>query len=125
MNIVKELMERKGIQQKELAMSVGVSQPTVSDWVRNRKDPKGENLEKVAAFFGVTTQVVRGLDPIPGSTPKYKMTEEEREIWELREQVRRDPERHYLFSLAKNANIDDVRQAVAIIDALKKTRGGD
>ena len=54
-----------------------------------------------------------------------EMTDEDRELWELREQVRRDPDRHYLFSLAKDANIDDVRQAVAIIDALKKTRGGD
>lgn len=66
MNIVGELMERAGIEQKELAMAIGVSQPTISDWKRNKKDPKGENLEKVAQFFGVTTQVIKGLDPFPG-----------------------------------------------------------
>lgn len=69
MNIIGELMERMGIEQKELALAVGVSQPTISDWKRNKKDPKGENLEKVARFFGVSTQVIKGLDPLPGKHP--------------------------------------------------------
>lgn len=44
------------------------------------------------------------------------------DLFDLREQVRRDPERHYLLSLARDGDISDVRQAVAIIDALKKTK---
>jgi hypothetical protein len=64
------------------------------------------------------------VDYLLGRTDKENKTVmNENDIWELREQVRRDPERHYLFSLAKDADIEDVRQAVAIIDALKKTRG--
>lgn len=67
MNIVKELRKKKGVQQKELAISIGVSQPTVSDWEANRKDPSGERLRKLAEYFGVDELVVlgRGLGGVP------------------------------------------------------------
>lgn len=60
MNIVRELRKRKGVQQKELAIAVGVSQPTVSEWEANKKDPSGERLKKLAEFFGVDELVVLG-----------------------------------------------------------------
>lgn len=60
MNIVKELRKKKGIQQKELALEIGVSRPTVSEWESNKKDPSGERLKKLAEFFEVDELVVLG-----------------------------------------------------------------
>ena len=60
MNIVKELRKRKGIQQKELALIIGVAQPTVSEWELNKKDPSGERLKKLADYFGVDELVILG-----------------------------------------------------------------
>ena len=60
MNNVRELRLKKGIQQKELALEVGVSNATVSDWEHGRKNPSGERLEKLAEFFGVSESVVLG-----------------------------------------------------------------
>lgn len=125
MNRTKELRLRAGMQQKEVALAIGVSRPTVSEWEHQKKDPTGDRLKKLASLFNVSTGVILGMVPIPDFFPDDTSSEEQdndRELWELREQVRRDPERHYLFSLARDANIDDVRQAVAIIDALKNTR---
>ncbi len=65
MNKVKELCIRKGIVQKELASMVGVSQPTVSDWFNNKKDPSGVRLEKLSAILGVGRAVILGLDEVP------------------------------------------------------------
>ena len=53
MNIVKELRKKKGVQQKELAIEIGVAQPTVSDWESGKKDPSGERLKKLAEYFEV------------------------------------------------------------------------
>ena len=53
MNIVKELRRKKGIQQKQLALEIGVSCPTVSEWETGKKDPSGERLKKLAEFFQV------------------------------------------------------------------------
>ena len=123
MNRIKELRMRAGLQQKEIAIAAGVSRPTVSEWEHQKKDPSGERLKKLAALFDVSTGVILCLDPYEsdGTASDATLTKDE-EIWELREKVRRDPERHYLFSLASNGTIDDVRRAVAIIDALKQTK---
>lgn len=60
MNIVRELRKKKGIQQKELALTLGVSQPTISDWEANKKDPSGDRLKRLANYFGVDELVILG-----------------------------------------------------------------
>lgn len=60
MNIIRELRKKKGIQQKELAIAIGVSCPTVSAWESNKKDPSGERLQKLAKFFDVDELVILG-----------------------------------------------------------------
>lgn len=54
MNAVKSLRRRKGMQQKELAIAVGVSQATVSEWEHGKKDPSGERITKLMKIFGVS-----------------------------------------------------------------------
>lgn len=65
MNRVRELAEIRDISQKELRYALGVSQSTLSDWMNQKKDPKNENLRKVAEYFGVNPLVIKGLAPIP------------------------------------------------------------
>ena len=65
MNRVKELCDRRGIVQKQLALAVGVSQPTVSDWFRNKTDPSGARLEKLSEVLGVSRAVILGYDADP------------------------------------------------------------
>lgn len=60
MNIVKELRKKKGIQQKELAIAIGVSCPTVSGWESGKKDPSGERLKKLAEYFAVDELFILG-----------------------------------------------------------------
>lgn len=60
MNIVRELRKKKGIQQKELAIAIGVSCPTVSAWESNKKDPSGERLQKLSKYFDVDPLVILG-----------------------------------------------------------------
>ena len=62
MNIVRELRKKKGIQQKELAIEIGVSIPTVSDWETGKKDPTGERLKKLANYFEVDELVILGQE---------------------------------------------------------------
>ena len=69
MNIVKELRKKKGIQQKELAIEIGVSRPTVSEWESGKKDPSGERLRKLARYFDVDELVVLGKTVIDLQDP--------------------------------------------------------
>ena len=121
MNAIKSLRLRAGMQQKEVALAVGVSRPTVSEWEHQKKDPTGERLKKLAKLFNVSTGVVLAMEPIPSSVPVTLDSDEARELWELREAVRRDPDRRVLFSLAKNGTAAQVRQMVSLLDAMKAT----
>ena len=67
MNIVRQLRMQRGIQQKELAIEIGVSNATVSDWEHGRKNPSGERLRKLADFFGVEPMVILGSADVGGS----------------------------------------------------------
>lgn len=60
MNIVRELRLRAGMQQKDLAISVGVSRPTVSEWEHNKKDPSGDRLKRLSEIFGVDPGIILG-----------------------------------------------------------------
>ena len=81
MNIVRELRLRAGMQQKDLAISVGVSRPTVSEWEHNKKDPSGDRLKKLSEIFSVDPGVILGYRPytVPANQPA-PATEESRII---------------------------------------------
>ena len=60
MNNVRDLRISKGIQAKELALEIGVSNATVSDWEHGRKNPSGDRLQKLSEYFGVDTDTILG-----------------------------------------------------------------
>lgn len=60
MNLVRELRKMAGMQQKEVAIAVGVSRPTVSEWEHGKKDPSGERLTKLAKLFDVDPGIILG-----------------------------------------------------------------
>lgn len=66
---IKELREQREIQQKELAIDLGVTQPTISNWELGRKLPSAKLTQKIADYFGVSVDYVLGRDdekqPIP------------------------------------------------------------
>lgn len=77
MNIVRELRKKKGIQQKELALEIGVSNAAVSDWENGKKDPTGERLRKLAEYFSVDEQFILGYGQ---KNPTYFIPENPRII---------------------------------------------
>ena len=113
MNIVKELRKKAGIQQKELALIIGVSRPTVSEWESNKKDPSGERLKKLAQYFGVDELVILGKNVV--TMTEYYDTDE---TLELLERYRRDPNFRLLFSAANKASPEHIRAAAAMLKAL-------
>ena len=71
MNRVKELRLAAGMQQKELALSIGVRQPAISDWERQKADPTNENIEKLMVLFNVPRDKVICPPPQPEWNVQY------------------------------------------------------
>lgn len=57
-NKIKDLAIKKKITLAELEREVGISNGQIRKW--NERSPKAENLEKVADYFGVTTDYLLG-----------------------------------------------------------------
>ena len=63
MNRIKELRERKGIGQKELAEKIKVTQQTISLYENGSREPRLETWQKLADFFGVSVPYLQGIQP--------------------------------------------------------------
>jgi transcriptional regulator with XRE-family HTH domain len=52
--LLKELFKSKGIKQKWLAQKLGVSEVTVSNWVKEKSHPSEKNLEKLCSILNIS-----------------------------------------------------------------------
>ena len=51
-------LQQTGETQKSIAEVIGVSAPTVNEWLKAKKYPRPEKLEKLARYFGVSVAVL-------------------------------------------------------------------
>lgn len=124
MNNIRKLRLKKGIQQKELAIEIGVAQATVSDWEHGRKNPSGERLRKLADFFGVNSLVVLGEAPdpstlfVPDDPKKSGKSETEQILDRLLKQLEaqpRTPEARLVSGVMDRMPQDDRGKAVKLL----------
>lgn len=69
MNRIKECRLKKGMSQKFVALSLGVSPPSVWGWENDKNAPTQENLSALADLFGVSVDYLLGREdasPRPG-----------------------------------------------------------
>lgn len=63
MNRIAELRKLKNVSQKDIADAVGVSVFAVSKWETGKTIPTGDNLRKMAEYFGCEPEdILSGLD---------------------------------------------------------------
>lgn len=64
---LKYYMERSGKNQKEMAAVVGVSAPTFNEWLKGKKFPRIDKIEKLSQYFGILKS-----DLIEDKTPEHR-----------------------------------------------------
>ena len=52
---ITELLDKKGILQRELAERVGITETTMSRYINDKREPKGTVLSKIAEVLGVSS----------------------------------------------------------------------
>ena len=63
-NRIKELREKEGLTQKQLAKKAGLTQQSISFYEANRRKPKIETWKRLADFFGVSVPYLQGYAEI-------------------------------------------------------------
>ena len=88
---IRELRERREIAQKALAIDLGVSQATVSNWESGHKVPSARSTRRLADYFGVSMDYLMGYDdtePVQTSEEQKKTRPPKKEDGPENERVR-------------------------------------
>ena len=114
--ILRSLLKEKKMTVAELARRANVNNNTLYSYLRrNSRRPDPALLGAIADVLGVTIFQLLDVNEEVVEDPPTD------EIWELRETLRRNPEMRTLFSVTKTATPDQIRQTIAIIEALKNS----
>lgn len=89
---IKELRKNNKITQEQLGNAIGVSKMAISYFEKGKKSPGRESLEKIADYFGVTTDYLLGRseDPELNEEENKIVTEEGKNILALIENLPED-----------------------------------
>lgn len=119
-----QLCENQNVTPYQVSKNTGVTQATFSQW-KSGSTPRDTTLQKIADYFGVTLAYLKGESPDPRPSPAPVSSDEPTasELMEYLEMLRSRSECRMLFSLAKDATPEDVRRAVAVIEALRREEG--
>ncbi|MGP1598526.1 helix-turn-helix domain-containing protein [Peptoanaerobacter stomatis] len=86
-DIINEVMKEKNINQSELSRKTGITQSTISDWVRGKYLPRQDKIDVLAKALDVQPAYLMGfIDNEPYSLNRRDI----KEIDEYMEQVERD-----------------------------------
>ncbi len=102
----KEMM----LTQKALADKVGAKHNSVSDWENGKNMPDPDTIVSLCEVLGLDAGYLLRSEP---------QTAGDDEIWELREELRRNPDMRILFSASKGAKKEHIQAAAAMLNALK------
>lgn len=147
---IRNLRNAHGMSQTEFADAIKRKQSTIAMYESGDRLPPATIITSIANLFSVsfddiyyseeerkqghhtkstvtfdTSKANIHVPPYHGLADRLvetAMSEEDDELMRELEAIRRDPERRRLFKRASHSDLDEVRQANAILDALKNTR---
>ena len=109
------LLKSRSITKTFIAKTLNRSATLCQDWKQRKSQPSDTQLREVARILGTTPEYLRGeTDEV---TPNAQECEE---MEQLLTSLREREDMRMLFKLAKDASPEDVRQAVKIIEALRR-----
>lgn len=67
---LKEILSKRGMTQKMLANSLGVTENAVSNWVKGKREPSIATIEKMVSLLDCTADDLLGIQREAGSESK-------------------------------------------------------
>lgn len=117
---IKQAREARGMTMLQLAEKIGVREATVSRYESGTiKNLPQSRLVAIAKALGVDSNYLMDWD---GPEPELQNNGD---LMDLREQLRRQPGMRILFDASKNATEQDLLDAAALIEGFKRRRDGE
>ena len=109
------LCEQKGVSVTRATVEMGLSRTIGSKWKRTGATPNGETLNRIAEYFGVTTDYL--LTGEETNTAAIDVVDDD--LREYLDELRNRPEKRLLFSVTKNATRSQIEAIVKMIEEMQ------
>jgi transcriptional regulator with XRE-family HTH domain len=80
------LREEKGLSQYDVAERLGIKRPRYNAWEQGLSKPRADMLDKLAAFFGVTTDYLLGHESSDATAPSWATSKDIRDFKKMLEE---------------------------------------
>ena len=111
--IYKELRDKRGLKDSQVAKETGIGQSTFTDWKKGRSAPKQEKLQKIADFFGVTVEYLKNGET--EDTEPYYINDDARDLAQF---LFENPDYKVLFDASRTVKKEDIQFVKDMIDKL-------
>lgn len=91
-----ELLQEKGMSQKELSEKTGIPQSTISDWKNKKVNPSSDKLMIICQVLGVTPyDILSGTESDKYEQPDFLVVNKSTDEYILIESIRKLPKSKY------------------------------
>ena len=77
------LLQEKSITKSKLLRDLGMNKGSILNWTQRGTVPSGDILERIAAYFSVSTDYLLGATDIKKSLSEDRLSDKDRELLEL------------------------------------------
>ena len=91
-----KLCNEKGIKPSPMLESIGIQKTAATNWKNRRSNPTSANLQKIADYFGVTVEYLKGETETKKSPDEFQLTEDEMLLLKLFRQIPEERQRAFL-----------------------------
>lgn len=112
-DIFKDLREKRGKSQQEIAEDLGVTDGSVSNWETGQRNPNVKRLQQIADYFNVSPSYLMGEEPLMDDS--YYI---DREAARLADFLHKRPEYKVLFDASQKVKPEDIDRVAKMIDLM-------
>ena len=125
---LKELREKKGLSQADCAKAIGIDRTTYAKYENGGSVKR--NVEKLAAYFNVTTDYLLGKSGNPHGAPAQPTTSapsyyHDPEVAQMANEIKDNPGMRILFDASRDLKKESIEEVVKFIEFQKAKERGD
>lgn len=125
---LKELREKKGLSQADCAKAIGIDRTTYAKYENGGSVKR--NVEKLAAYFNVTTDYLLGKSDNPHGAPAQPTTSapsyyHDPEVAQMANEIKDNPGMRILFDASRDLKKESIEEVVKFIEFQKAKERGD
>ena len=110
---IKAYRKKRKMTQDELAKRLGVSRSAVGMWESGTREPDYDTLEKIAGVLYVNIESLIGTEEMLKTLPWEQ-------DWEIREELKQNPDLRMLLSASSKLNEDDIKYLIQLAERMNR-----